>query len=90
MEIVEEQRGIIYHLRRCSHQKAADEIETLNARIKELEDGSCRYNCRKRKEYCQSFAYYLYKNRQSLRPPTAQVLDDMYDDWKKDQKEWFK
>ena len=59
-------------------------------RIKELEDGSCRYNCRKRKEYCQSFAYYLYKNRQSLRPPTAQVLDDMYDDWKKDQKEWFK
>ena len=60
-------------------------IEQLHDRIHELEDGSCRYNCRKRKEMCQSFAYYLCKNRQSLRPPTAEVLDDMYDDWMKDQ-----
>jgi len=26
------------------------EIETLNARIKELESGSCRFNCRTKKE----------------------------------------
>ena len=65
-------------------QHKAD-VEKLKARIKELEDGSCRFNCVKRKEYCQSFAYYVCKNRKSLMTPTAKVLKDMYADWNKDQ-----
>ena len=60
-------------------------IEQLHARIKELEDGSCRYNCVKRKEMCQSFAYHVCKHRKSLMTPPAKVLDDMYADWKQDQ-----
>jgi len=63
------------------------EIRHLKDRIKELEDGSCRFNCRKRKESCQSFAYYVCKNRKSLMTPTAKVLDDMYAAWKKDEKD---
>ena len=59
-------------------------IEQLHARIKELEDGSCRYNCRKRKESCQSFAYYFWKNWRSLMMPPSKALDDMYAEWKKD------
>ena len=78
---------------------AWDRMKQLQARIKELEmeveaivsenerlsEGGCRRDCRKREEMCQSFAYYLCKNRQSLRPPTAKVLKDMYAEWKKDQ-----
>ena len=65
--------------------QSADETDRLEARIKELEDGSCRYNCVKRKEMCQSFAYHVCKHRKSLMTPTAKVLKDMYADWNKDQ-----
>ena len=57
----------------------------LKQRIKELEGGSCRYNCRKRKESCQSFAYYVWKNWKSKMMPPAQAFDDMYAQWRKDE-----
>ena len=57
----------------------------LEAENRRLNDGGCRYNCRKRKEMCQSFAYHVCKHRKSLMTPTAKVLKDMYADWNKDQ-----
>ena len=67
--------------------EAEDECKEAAARIEELELGSCRYNCRKRKESCQSFAYYVCKNRKSLMTPTAKALDDMYAEWQKHEKD---
>jgi len=65
--------------------ECADTMESMKARIKELESGACRFNCRKRKESCQSFAYYMWKNWKSRMIPPAKALDDMYDTWKKDE-----
>lgn len=40
---------------------AAQHIDELNARIKELEEGSCRYNCRTAKdEWIAGYMYVSY------------------------------
>ena len=94
-----EQVACLRRLGFYDYDECADTMEGMKARIKELEmeveaivsenerlnEGGCRRDCRKRKEYCQSFAYYVCKNRKSLMTPTAKVLKDMYADWNKDQ-----
>ena len=81
----EEQVACLRRLGFYDYDECANTMESMKARIKELEDGSCRYNCVKRKEMCQSFAYHVCKHRKSLMTPTAKVLKDMYADWNKDQ-----
>lgn len=61
-----------------------DEVEKLRKHIAGLEDGACRYNCRTKATMWKAGGRYVWDHWNKLSPPADIHLDEMYEQWRKE------
>lgn len=65
----------------CLHNRKL--VTDLNRRIKELEEGECRFHCRMRKDMWKAGGRYVWEHWNKLGRPAGVHLDQMYKEWRK-------